>query len=90
VVSKSFAELSSLVSHLCSLRVCRLYLVSSGFHILWGIVWCNSNRSAFLCYLINFPYCIVFLIIVMGGISFLVQSFWISECFLCVQENLFS
>ena len=57
MVIESFTGYSSLGCHLCSLKVCMTYaqdllaFIDSGEE-----VWCNSDRPAFVCYLIVFPY----------------------------------
>jgi len=54
---ESFAGYSNLGWHLCSLRVCMTSVQDLLAFIVSGEVWLNSDRSAFICYLIFYPYC---------------------------------
>jgi hypothetical protein len=68
------------------------------FRNLSPVPRCNSNRSAFICYLAFFPYYFSYSIFilcicysdyyVLGGISFLVQSIWSSVGFLYIHRHL--
>jgi hypothetical protein len=51
MVIESFAGYSSLGWHLCSLKVCMTSAQDLLAPSLWGEVRCNSDRSAFICYL---------------------------------------
>ena len=47
---ESFAGYSSLGWHLCSFSLHDLLPASSGFHSLCWEIWCNCDRSNFVCY----------------------------------------
>jgi hypothetical protein len=98
MVIESFVGYSSLAWYLCSLRY-DIFTGSSSFRNLWQKVWCNSDRSAFICHLTISLYCFYYSFFVlciwcfdyyvMGRISFLVQSIWSSVGFLYVHGYLF-
>jgi hypothetical protein len=68
MVIQSFAD-SRLGWHLCSLRVCMISAQDLLAFILCWEIWCNSNRSVFICYLTFFLYCFQY--------SFFVLCIWL-------------